>query len=254
MIPFGNPALHSATTPYRSGRVFLMRAASLLLVLAFVASSASGEPRPAPEKEPDKAPAAKGWKSLFDGKTLGGWEVTNFGSQGDVEVKEGRLILGVGDGCTGVTWKKDFPKINYEIRLDAMRVDGTDFFCGLTFPVGKDPCSLIVGGWGGSLCGLSSLDGEDAASNETTTYETFKNGQWYPVRLRVTPKRITAWVDGKKIVDQSIENRRLSVRIEVEASRPLGLASWCTTAALRNIEYRLLTEEEIKQAAAEENM
>ena len=57
---------------------------------------------------------------------------------------------------------------DYEVTLEAMRVDGNDFFCGMTFPAGKDPCTLIVGGWGGTVVGLSSINGMDASENETT--------------------------------------------------------------------------------------
>ena len=49
----------------------------------------------------------------------------------------------------------EIPKINYEVALDAMRVSGSDFFCGLTVPVNDSFCSLIVGGWGGGLGGVS---------------------------------------------------------------------------------------------------
>ncbi len=84
----------------------------------------------------------------FDGTFLTGWEVTNFGPQGPVSVSDDQIILGMGEGCTGITWKGDFPKVDYEVSLDAKRVEGNDFFCGLTFPAGKDPCTLIIGGWG----------------------------------------------------------------------------------------------------------
>ena len=100
-----------------------------------------------------------------------------------------------GDGCTGVTWTKEFPTWDYEVACDAMRVDGNDFFCGMTFPVGKDPCSFIVGGWGGTVVGLSSIDGFDASENETTQYYEFERDRWYKIRLRVTPERIEAIVD-----------------------------------------------------------
>jgi hypothetical protein len=119
-------------------------------------------------------------------------------------------------------------------------VEGSDFFCGLTFPVGKDPCSLIVGGWGGGVVGLSSLDGQDAANNETTRYVTFKNGQWYHIRLQVTPKRIQAWIDADKMVDVTTEEKTISIRLEMEESKPLGIATWSTAAALRNIKIRRL--------------
>ena len=92
---------------------------------------------------------------LFDGKTLDGWEITAFGTQGPVFVSEGKIILGYGDGCTGITLKNEFPKVNYKVSLEARKTSGNDFFCGMTFPVNDQFCSLIVGGWGGPVVGLS---------------------------------------------------------------------------------------------------
>jgi hypothetical protein len=172
---------------------------------------------------------------LFDGKSLDGWEITNFGPQGPVYVSGDKIILGMGDGCTGITWKKAFPRTGYEISLDAMRVAGNDFFCGMTFPAGKNPCSLIIGGWGGATVGLSSIDGKDAAENETTTIRNFDKNKWYHIRLAVTDEYIRSWIDSDKVVDYKIGNKKLSIRPEVELSRPFGIASWNTTAALKNI-------------------
>ena len=93
------------------------------------------------------------WISLFDGKTLKGWEATKFGGEGDVTVKDGQLILDFGADLTGVHTKRKLPKINYEVELEAMRVDGSDFFCGFTFPVNDSFCSLIVGGWVAGFAG-----------------------------------------------------------------------------------------------------
>lgn len=204
---------------------------------------ASARAKPSPPSPPSSAAPAVGgnhqWQSLFDGKTLKGWKSADFAGRGDVRVDNGFIILEQGV-MTGVTWTNDLPRMNYEIALDAMRVDGSDFFCGLTFPVGDDPCSFIVGGWGGGVVGLSSLDGEDAANNETTKVEEFKKGRWYAVRVRVAPARIQAWIDEEKFVDVVTTDRRISIRPEVELSRPLGIASYSTTAALRNIRIRKL--------------
>jgi len=172
---------------------------------------------------------------LFDGKTLDGWEITDFGTQGPVSVSGGKIILGMGDGCSGITWKRDFPTVDYEVTLEAMRVDGHDFFCGMTFPVGKDPCTLIVGGWGGMVVGLSSIDGMDASENETMTLKQFENDRWYRIRLRVTADTIQAWIDNEIVVDFTIGDSFLSIRPEVELSKPFGIASWRTTAAIKNI-------------------
>ena len=179
------------------------------------------------------------WRSLFDGKTLAGWKSTDFAGRGEVNVKNGTIVLETGQ-MTGITWTNDLPRMNYELSLEAMRVEGSDFFCGLTFPVAKDPCSLIVGGWGGGVVGLSNLDSQDAANNETTKYMSFKTGQWYLIRLRVTEEKIEAWIDSDKMVDADIKDRTISIRLEVEESKPLGIASWSTTAALRNIKIRQL--------------
>jgi hypothetical protein len=172
---------------------------------------------------------------LFDGNSLKGWEITNFGTQGDVYVSGDKIVIGMGDGCTGITWTEDFPVADYEVTLEAMRVDGNDFFCGMTFPVGKAPCSLIVGGWGGTIVGLSSINGLDASENETMLIRQFESDRWYKIRLKVTEKAIRVWIDNEIVIDFTIANNSLSIRPEVELSKPFGIASWRTTGAIRNI-------------------
>jgi hypothetical protein len=179
------------------------------------------------------------WKSLFDGKSLGRWESTQFGGEGRVYVRDGRIILEMGDSMTGITWRgEELPRTDYEIRLEAMKLDGNDFFCGLTFPVRDSYCSLIVGGWGGGTVGLSSLDGKDASQNETSRIMNFADDRWYQIRVRVVSERIQAWIDDERIVDATIVGRRVSTRPEVDLSKPLGIATWVTMAAVRNIELR----------------
>jgi hypothetical protein len=175
---------------------------------------------------------------LFDGTTLNGWKITNFGPQGPVYVSGGKIILGMGDGCTGITWEKAFPRTDYEVSLDAMRVAGNDFFCGMTFPVKNEFCSLIVGGWAGATVGLSSIDGRDASENETTTIRNFDKNRWYHIRLVVADDYIKSWIDSDRVVDFKIGNKKLSIRPEVDLSRPFGIASWNTIAAIRNIKLK----------------
>lgn len=172
---------------------------------------------------------------LFNGKTLDGWEITNFGPQGPVYVSGSEIILGMGDGCTGITWKKDFPRVNYKVTLDARRVEGNDFFCGITFPVGKEYCSLIIGGWAGATVGLSCINGLDAAENETTRLMNFEKNRWYNICLEVKEDEIKASIDSVLVVDFRKGSKRLSIRPEVELSKPFGIASWNTRAALKNI-------------------
>jgi hypothetical protein len=200
-------------------------------------------------KEDDKK-----WQPLFDGKSLKGWKVTDFAGRGEATAEDGQLILRFGDLLTGVTWddqKFEFPTSNYEIRLEAQRVDGSDFFCGLTFPVGKEYCSLIVGGWGGGLVGLSCIDGMDASENSTSAFEKFENKKWYPIRVRVTDAKIQAWIEDRQLVDVDREGKEFSVRWEVEESRPLGIATYQSTAAIKDFKFRKLDEKDLREDAGD---
>lgn len=184
----------------------------------------------------------EGWKSLFDGKTLTGWRETDFGGRGETFCTNDMLVMNQGDPFTGVNLKSPFPKMNYELALDAMRVDGSDFFCGITMPVGENFCSLIVGGWGGSLLGISSLDSMDASENETTRFLNFERGKWYRIRVRITEGRIETWLDKEKMVDVVTTDRKISLRPgEIEMSKPFGICCWQTTSALREIKVRPVT-------------
>ncbi len=217
----------------------------LLAILALGACRDSG--RPAPPNEPNESDVAgkpqPSKTSLFDGRALGQWKITDFGGQGNVYVKDGSIFLEMGNDMTGVTWTGPLVRMDYEITLEAMRVAGSDFFCGLTFPVGDKPCSLVLGGWGGEVCGLSNIDYYDAADNETTQIISFENGRWYSVRLRVTPDRIEAWLDDEELVNIETTGRKIDIRPEVDLSQPLGVATWCTTGAVRNIHLRRLPDQ-----------
>ncbi|MGB0583368.1 MAG: DUF1080 domain-containing protein, partial [Limisphaerales bacterium] len=126
-------------------------------------------------------------------------------------------------------------------ELEAMKVQGGDFWLGVTFPVGETHASLIMGGWGGAVVGISSLDGSDASENDTTDFIRFDDKRWYKVRLRVTPEKIEVWLDKDKLIDQELKNRRVHMRFgEIELSAPFGLATFQTTTAYRKLQVRRL--------------
>jgi hypothetical protein len=181
------------------------------------------------------------WEPLFDGKTLTNWQSTKFVAEGAVKVESGRIVLEAGGPMTGITWAGGkLPTTSYEITLQAMRVEGRDFFAGVTFPVADSYCSLILGGWGGTVVGLSSINGLDASENDTSQSVTFEQGRWYSIRIRVTPAKIEAWLDERQIVNEDIAGKKIDTRIEVEPSKPLGVASYRTKGALRDIRLRRL--------------
>jgi hypothetical protein len=218
-----------------SARLFVL--ASLLVTAVAIAEDAPPEPSRAD-------PYA--WRPLFDGKTLRGWKATEFGGEGEVEVRDGQIVMHTGQDMTGITFRGEPLRDNYELELEGQRLDGVDFFCTTTFPVGeKEHCSLVMGGWGGTVIGLSCVDFYDASDNMTTKFVSFKDNQWYKIRIRVSDHRITAWVDGEKLVDQPREGHEFDIRFEVDASRPLGISTWQTTGAVRDIRVRRLRPEEI---------
>lgn len=182
-----------------------------------------------------------GWISLFDGKSLGGWKEAPFHERGAIEVREGILRLGRGR-TTGIRWAgSEFPRSGYEIRFEAARLEGNDFFAALTFPVKDAYCAWINGGWDGTVVGLSNLDGNDASENDTSTVRDFKKGRWYEFRLAVTGNRIQAWIDGAVVIDADITHRQVGLRFDdSDLCTPLGFSSYGTLGGLRKIAYRLL--------------
>lgn len=183
--------------------------------------------------------AAKDWKPLFDGKTLEGWAITDFAGHAEPKVEDGLLHIPAGLALSGINRTNQPPKMNYEVTLEAKKIDGNDFFCCLTFPYGESHCSFVVGGWGGGLVGLSSVDGMDASENETADYMVFEKDRWYRISLRVTPEKIESWIDKDKLVDFKTRNRKIGMRFgEIEESIPLGIATWITSSVIRDIRIR----------------
>ena len=183
-------------------------------------------------------PAKQGWKDLFDGKTLTGWKQSGYGGE-EAMVEDGKIVIPLAERLAGITCtREDLPKTNYEVELEARRVEGNDFFVGLTFPVADSHASLILGGWGGAVCGISSLDGEDANNNETRKTLKFKRGQWYKVRLRVEPNRIKAWLDDEPLLDVDTTGRMIDIRAEIGPSKPFGLATFSTAAEVKTVRIR----------------
>ena len=173
------------------------------------------------------------------------WNEIQFGGEGTAQWSDGELHLEAGVELTGSQFSGQLPEMPYELELEALKEVGSDFFCGLTFPVSsKDEClTFIVGGWGGGTVGISSIDGMDASENETTTYGNFKEGQWYAIRLVVEKGRLSAFIDGKQVVDVATEGRKLGLRAGViEYCAPMGIAAWQTEAKVRKLRWRSLAD------------
>jgi len=197
-------------------------------------------PLAAQEAKP-AADGAAGWRALFDGKSLAGWKETDFLGAGKVTVEKGVITIGSGI-LTGINWASPsvpFPAAGYELRIEAARIKGSDFFAGITFPVRDSYCTWINGGWGGEVVGLSNIDGADALRNETSFAKKFDLNRWYALRLRVTQNAILAWIDEEAVINVDISKKYISLREgEIDRSIPFGIATYATVAGVRKIEWR----------------
>lgn len=231
---------------------FIVLAVAALVLANQLLRRAHGDEPKAPEKPAEK-PAEKkdphAWQDLFDGKTLKGWKAPKFGGEGKVEVKDGQIVIHSGESMTGITYEGKVPQTNYELELEGMRVDGADFFATTTFPVGDKHVSFVTGGWGGTVTGISCVDFYDASDNPTSKFQEFKNKQWYKFRIRVTDAKIEVWIDKDQVVDLTRKGHKFSIRAECDLCRPLGVSTWCTSGAVKNIRIRQLKAEEVKAAA-----
>src|SRR5688500_12103048 len=99
--------------------------ASRHTVPASRAAQVAAPTNPPAAKTSSNEPVPAGTIQLFDGKTLKGWRISDFAGSGQVRIEDGKLILEMGT-MTGVTYTNEVPTMNYEISVDAMRVDGSD--------------------------------------------------------------------------------------------------------------------------------
>lgn len=163
-----------------------------------------------------------------------------FGGDGAIHRDKNGLVLEPGSPLTGGTFAIELGDHGYEVELVAARLSGVDFFCGLTVPTTIGPLTLVLGGWGGAVCGLSCLDGKDAAQNDTRTLRHFATGRDYRVVLRVTKSDVQVTIDDEPFLTASLRGKSATLRQEVELTAPFGFSCYQTKAGLRSLRYRLL--------------
>jgi hypothetical protein len=233
------PGPFSIETAAKLGSLF-----SLVLVTACSNAESAGSRAPSAAPIPASMSAVQPARSthreikLLADDSLAGWKISNFGGEGECSVKNGQLVIEMGYPLSGVTsTRKDLPTRDYEMSLEAKRTQGNDFFCGLTFPVNDSHCTLIVGGWAGAVVGLSCVDEQDAARNATKKIMKFDDDRWYRIRVKVGDA-IEAWVDDQQVVNLATAGHKFSLRAETLVSRPLGICTFETSAAYRNVVIR----------------
>lgn len=158
-----------------------------------------------------------------------------------MSVQAGVLTLPAGQPMTGAKWTgwtEQLPGTGYAIEYEAMRVEGEDIFGMVTFPVGshQSHATFVLGGWGGTVTGISSIDFKDANENQTRAEQRFENGRWYKVRIEVRPEDLRAWVEGRLVVNATIKGKKVGLRPGfIDHCLPFGFASYGTTGKIRRV-------------------
>ena len=186
--------------------------------------------------------------SLFNGKDLSGWKVVAYDGGGAVEVRpDGAVSCAAGAPMSGIAYTNPVPTMSYELKLEVMRVEGSDFFVGLTIPIEENFCTVIIGGWGGNLCGVSSINYMDASESQWSRAVGFENNRWHTLRVRVMPNVLQIFLDEKKTYHARIDyekSTQFSLRSgsDIDKTKPLGLATYQTHAQWRNFTLTKITE------------
>lgn len=231
----------------------------LAIALLGTGNDSSGQETRQSQPKPKESLTKPDFVDLFNGNDLKGIQVLNksyFEDHGKVLVKKNELVLSKGEPGTGIAIDpkvhKDLPRMDYEVFITAKRIDGGDFFCGLTFPVNKSYCTLILGGWGGGAIGLSNVDTLSAIENETSGFHEFENNRWYDIHLVVSDKSLKATLketgkkEAKVLFDIVPGDHKFDIWWEQEPARPLGITTWNTTAAFKQIRIQKLKTDKKK--------
>ena len=190
-------------------------------------------------------PPPRGEWKLLTAEFAPAWKAAGIAEEGGVTVEKGEITLHAGRPMTGArfeSWEAaKLPRTRYAIEFEAMRVEGNDFFGTVTFPVNDTHVSLVIGGWGGTLVGISSIDDMDASENTTTGNAFFKNNEWHHVRVEVRDDDLRVWINDKLFVNVSTKGHKLGLRPgEIEKCAPFGFTTYATQARIRGVVVRRL--------------
>ncbi len=220
---------HTAQDPLGDPRAVALRAQSTATL------------KGAPSEPQADDPNWTDWEDLFDGKTLGRWS-QQFAGGGRVHVEDGEIRIEAGRPFAGIVLREALPGSGWEIAFEAKRTVGTKDISSVNFSVGPSTCSLVVGGFDGSLVGLQEVDGQSLDRSPMCKRLSFETNRWYRVRLRVTRAKIQAWIEEEQVADLPVAGHTFK---SYEIFRPLlSVYTYETSSALRSIRLRRLKQEE----------
>lgn len=159
--------------------------------------------------------ADDGWVSLFDGKTLNGWNRAALG-KAEYEVKDGTIHGTTVEGSPNTFLASEKQYGNFELQFEVKvhdklnsgvqirsrektADDGKDVgrFFGPQVEIESSPGQ--AGYIYGEATGLGWLS--QAPQDKQHSHSHIKNGEWNKYRIRANGPRIQTWINGEKVAD-----------------------------------------------------
>ncbi len=157
------------------------------------------------------------WKSLFDGKSLDGWEQKN--GTATYEISDGTIVGTTSEGspnsflCTTKSYS-DF-ELTFEVKVDSELNSGVQIRSKTreeTIGEGNNQqqgrvigpqVEIAEGDEKGGLSGYiwREATGDGWMGDEPEPHKHFKGGEWNQYRILAEGPQITTWINGKMIED-----------------------------------------------------
>ncbi|MFT5326723.1 MAG: glycerophosphoryl diester phosphodiesterase [Planctomycetaceae bacterium] len=153
------------------------------------------------------------WQSLFDGKSLEGWDAEDHDEC--FKVQDGAIVAGGGPlarlSYVGPINKHDFK--NFELKIEVMAKHGSNG--GVFFHTGPQS-KFLKKGYEAQVCNSCGSKGQTGSLFVIKNLDTspVKDDEWFEYHILVSGKRIVIKVNGKTTVDYT------------EPTNPKRLESW----------------------------
>ncbi|HYE21663.1 MAG TPA: hypothetical protein VEA69_24670 [Tepidisphaeraceae bacterium] len=130
----------------------------------------------------------------------------------------------------------------YDFTVEFTRTGGDSCVVQM-FTVNKHPCSLVLGGWSGTVSGFQHIGGKTAQQNPTAyTRLDWRPNVRYTATVKVRRGRIEAWVDGKRIAAHFTTGADLSNKDRPTGASPLGIGSETSPTTFHKVTLTPITE------------
>ena len=232
------------------GAAVLATALSLVSSIPAQTSAAQGT-----AQSTAKSLATKGWRPLFDGRTLSGWQ--NYHGTG--APKGWRVVNGaiqrVSNGADLVTTEK---YANFELALDWKIWPGGN--SGILYRIDDaGDATYVTGPEMQVLDDARHVDGKSPLTSAGADYGLYAApagvvhpaGRWNSVRLLVNGNHVEHWLNGKKVVEYELSSPDWEAKVHASKfkewpgygrskSGRIGLQDHGDRVAYRNIRIRVL--------------